>query len=148
MSREYPAYPLVGVGAVVLKEDEILLVKRGAHPGRGKWSIPGGLVELGETPEEAAARELAEETGLIGEVKGLFGIYQYVERDQLGRVRYHYLLLDYLVEVRDGSLNPGTDAEDARFFPLSEALRVDLTETTRELIRDLARYGPMPLRRC
>ncbi len=148
MGREYPAHPLVGVGAVVLRGNSILLVKRGAPPGKGRWSVPGGLVEVGEAPEEAAVRELAEETGLRGVARGLFGVYQYVERDEAGRVRYHFLLLDYLVDIEGGDLKPSTDADDAAFVPLTRALEMDLTETTRQLIVDLTRYGPTPLRRC
>lgn len=98
MSREYPRYPLVGVGAIVIKNSEILLIRRGAEPNRGKWSIPGGMVEPGEDPDKAALRELQEETGIIGRVISLFGIYQYIERDKEGRVKYHFLLLDYLIE--------------------------------------------------
>ncbi|MCI4464207.1 MAG: NUDIX hydrolase [Thermoproteus sp.] len=148
MPREYPEYPLVGVGAVVLREGSVLLVRRGAPPGRGKWSVPGGLVELGETPEEAVGRELLEETGLRGAVRGLFGVYQYVERDGHGRVRYHFILLDYLIDPEGGTPRPGTDAEDARFFDLADALKLDLTETTRELLKDLVGFGPAPLGRC
>ncbi|MGC9118402.1 MAG: NUDIX hydrolase [Thermoproteus sp.] len=146
--REYPEHPLVGVGAVVFKDGRILLIRRGAPPGRGKWSIPGGLIELGESPEEAVSRELFEETGLRGAVKGLFGVYQYVERDEVGRIRYHYILLDYVVDAEEGTPRPSTDAEDARFFALSDALRLDLTETTRGLLADLANFGPRPLTRC
>ncbi|WP_243668330.1 NUDIX hydrolase [Vulcanisaeta sp. JCM 16161] len=102
MSREYPRYPLVGVGAIVIKDNKILLIRRGAEPNKGKWSIPGGMVEPGEDPDRAALRELQEETGIIGKALGLFGIYQYVERDKEGRVRYHFLLLDYLVEPIGG----------------------------------------------
>lgn len=148
MSREYPSHPLVGVGAIVLRDNKMLLIRRGAPPGRGKWSIPGGLVEIGETPEEAVVRELLEETGLRGAPRGLFGIYQYVERDEIGKVRYHYLILDYIVDVIGGNLRPETDAEDAGFYTLQEALGLELTETTRSLVLDLIRFGPSPLGRC
>ncbi|AEA12115.1 NUDIX hydrolase [Thermoproteus uzoniensis 768-20] len=106
------------------------------------------MIELGETPEEAVSRELFEETGLRGAVKGLFGIYQYVEKDEVGRIRYHYILLDFIVDAEEKTPRPSTDAEDARFFALTDALRLDLTETTRDLLADLADSGPRPLTRC
>lgn len=148
MGREYPEHPLIGVGAVVLNGAEILLIRRGASPGRGKWSVPGGLLEVGEGPEEAVVRELEEEAGLKGRVLGLFGVYKYIERDAEDRVKYHFILLDYLVEPIGGSLRAATDALEARFFQLEEAAALDLTETARELISDLLRYGPRALGRC
>lgn len=148
MAREYPAYPLAGVGAVVLKGTQILLIRRGSNPGRGKWSIPGGMVEPGEVPEDAVLRELEEETGLLGRVRGLFGVYNYVERDLNGRVRYHFIILDYLVEPIGGELRPSTDALEARFVELAEAHSLDLTETTKSLINDLVKYGGRALSHC
>ena len=144
MSREYPRYPLVGVGAIVIKDSKILLIRRGAEPNRGKWSIPGGMVEPGEDPDKAALRELQEETGIIGKVLGLFGIYQYVERDNEGRVKYHFLLLDYLVEPIGGEPKASSDAMELRFTGLNEALSLDLTDTARQLIMDLLDSGFKP----
>jgi ADP-ribose pyrophosphatase YjhB (NUDIX family) len=141
MGREYPRYPLVGVGAVVINNGKVLLVRRGNEPGRGKFSIPGGMVEAGEDPKVAVVRELEEETGLKGEVRLLLGVYQYVERDGDGNVRYHFILLDYLVEVKGGSLRASSDAEEAVFVDIREALNLNLTETARELIQDLLVNG-------
>ncbi|MGC9152457.1 MAG: NUDIX hydrolase [Vulcanisaeta sp.] len=144
MSREYPRYPLVGVGAIVIKSDEILLIRRGAEPNRGKWSIPGGMVEAGEDPESAVLRELREETGVDGRVLGLFGIYQYIERDREGKVKYHFLLLDYLIEPINSAPKASSDALEARFVKLRDSLNLDLTDTARQLILDLLSSGPRP----
>jgi ADP-ribose pyrophosphatase YjhB (NUDIX family) len=143
MSREYPSRPLLGVGAVVLRGDAVLLVRRGVEPSRGKFSIPGGMVELGEEPEEAVVRELMEETGLVGKVVGLFGVYGYVERDEVGRFRYHFVLLDYLVDAK-GEPRASSDALEAGFYEIRNALHLDLTETTRRLLMDILRNGAVP----
>ena len=141
MDRTYPKYPLVGVGAVVINNGKILLVKRANEPGKGKLSIPGGMVNAGEDPGDAAVRELEEETGLRGDVNLLLGVYQYVERDDEGNVRYHFILLDYLINVKGGSLRASSDAAEVLFADLSEAPNMDLTETTRELINDILTKG-------
>ena len=99
MGREYPEHPLVGVGAVAVHNDKVLLVKRGHPPGVGLWSIPGGLVELGEKIEDAVKREFQEETGLICEVRDLIQVSQVIIRDDHGRIKWHYIILDYLVSV-------------------------------------------------
>ncbi|ABW02355.1 NUDIX hydrolase [Caldivirga maquilingensis] len=144
MSREYPKYPLVGVGAVVINNGKILLVKRANEPGKGKLSIPGGMVNAGEDPGDAAVRELEEETGLRGVVNLLLGVYQYVEHDDKGNVKYHFILLDYLINVKGGSLKASSDAAEALFIDLNEALNMNLTETTRELINDILSKGINP----
>src|SRR5207249_7666979 len=96
MSREYPDYPRVGVGAVVLRGDRVLLVRRGGQPSSGKWSLPGGMVELGETTVDAIRREVAEECGCDVRVVDVAGVITRVVRDGDGRVRYHWVLVDYL----------------------------------------------------
>lgn len=142
VSREYPRYPLVGVGAIVIRDtDEILLIKRGTEPSKGKWSIPGGMIEVGESSEDAVLRELREETGIVGKVRGLFGVYQYIERDVEGKVKYHFILLDYLVDNVGGELKASTDALEARFYKLADVSNLDLTDTTRQLIQDLLSAG-------
>lgn len=136
-SRLYPARPIVGVGAVVFDDDgRVLLVRRGREPLKGKWSIPGGAVELGETRDEALAREVREETGLTVEIGPLVAVLDRIRRDADGRVAYHYVLVDYLCRVVDGSLAADSDADDARWTPIAHLASLDLTAGTLDVIRD------------
>ena len=96
MKREYPDTPLVGVGAIIIEEGRVVLVKRGHPPLEGKWSIPGGVLEIGETLRKAAVREALEETGLTVEPGELLGVFERVIPDEQGRMRYHYVLIDFL----------------------------------------------------
>ena len=140
MVREYPDHPLIGVGAVVLEGDKVLLVRRGREPCAGKWSIPGGLVELGERLENAVKRELYEETRIRGEPREVLRIDEYVERDREGGVRYHYVLIEYIVDPLDPleRAEAGEDAIEVGVFELREALeRLDLTEGTKKTLSEL-----------
>lgn len=135
MLREYPLAPLVGVGCLVVDDQgRVLLVKRGQEPGKGLWSIPGGLLRVGERLEQAAMREVQEETGIRIQIEELLGVFECIERDEQGRVRFHYVLIDYLARPVGGVLRPGSDALDARFFVAEEALRLSLTRSTRKLL--------------
>lgn len=125
--REYPELPRVGVGAVILKDGQVLLVKRGAPPAQGKWSLPGGLVELGETTDAAAVREVLEECGLKVRLLGIAGVIDRITRDDQGRVRYHWVLIDYAAVPEDGSPRAGSDAAEVRWIPLGELTRYDTT---------------------
>ncbi len=136
MPREYPEAPIVGVGVVVLRDGEILLVRRANSPGAGKWSVPGGLLRLGETLYEAAVRELREETGLEGVARGVVDVAEYIE-EKGGRVRFHYVIVDVLVEPVGGELRAGSDALEAGFFPLKVAAGMDLTRNSRTLVEKL-----------
>jgi len=133
--REYPDLPRVGVGAVVLNGDRVLLVKRGGRPSTGKWSLPGGMVELGETTVEAVEREIAEECGLGIRVVGLAGVLDRVVKDAEGRVRYHWVLVDYLAYPKSETICAGSDAAEARWVPVSEIERLDVTEGLMDMIR-------------
>ena len=136
MSREYPDYPRVGVGAIVLHEGRVLLVKRGRAPGLDLWSVPGGLVELGETTVEAACREVAEETGLKVRIAGVVGLLDRVTRDAEGRVRYHWVLVDYLaVPESTETLRAGSDAAEVRWGTIDEVERLPITEGLSDMIR-------------
>ena len=123
------------MGAVVLDGDQVLLVKRGGGTLPGKWSIPGGLVELGETTREAVVREIAEECGLAIELIDVCGVLDRVVRDADGRVRYHWVLVDYLAVARGGTLCAGDDAADARWVPIAEVDQYDTTDGLMEMIK-------------
>jgi len=127
--------PKVAVAALAVKDGKILLVKRRYPPSAGRWSLPGGHVELGERLEEAVLRELKEETGVDGVVKGFLAPVEYIEQDG-GQVRYHFVILVYLVEAT-GEPRAGGDAAEAAFVPLEEALKMDLTKTTFEVLQKL-----------
>jgi len=119
MRREFPEAPLVGVGAVVVEEGRVLLVRRGTEPLKGHWSLPGGLVELGEALSAAVAREVREETGLIVEPVELIELVDRIHREE-DRVRYHYVIADYLCRVAGGALQAASDAEAVRWVERAE----------------------------
>jgi 8-oxo-dGTP diphosphatase len=135
MKRHYPDQPLVGVGAVVFKGGEVLLVRRGQEPALGSWSLPGGLVELGESLADAIRRELAEETGLTVTLLGIAAVAERVFRDPDGRIAYHYVLVDFLCDYVRGELSPGSDITAARFVGRSELPGFNLPEFTADVIR-------------
>ncbi|MEO7133864.1 MAG: NUDIX hydrolase [Vicinamibacterales bacterium] len=113
MAREYPAHPVVGVGAVVVRGDTALIIKRAHEPRKGEWSLPGGLLELGESLQHAARREIKEETSLDVVVGPIIETFDRVHRDADGRIRYHYVIVDFVCWSDDGETNPGSDADDA-----------------------------------
>jgi len=125
----------VGVGAVVFKNGEVLLVRRGQEPARDSWSLPGGLVELGETLAAAIVRELAEETGLTVTLLGVAAVAERIFPDPDGRIAYHYVLVDYLCDYLEGELTPGSDITAARFVSLSDLPDFDLPSFTADVIR-------------
>jgi 8-oxo-dGTP diphosphatase len=120
---------------VVFKGGEVLLVRRGQEPALGSWSLPGGLVELGEGLADAIRRELAEETGLTVTLLGIAAVAERVFRDPGGRVAYHYVLVDFLCDYVGGELRPGSDITAARFVALGELAGFALPEFTGEVIR-------------
>jgi 8-oxo-dGTP diphosphatase len=136
MKREYPEAPLVGAGAVIVDRGRVLLALRGNAPLKNRWSLPGGMVELGETVREAAAREVREETGLHVEVGQLLGVFDRVIRDHAGRIQYHYVLVDFLCRIASGELNAAGDAVDVRWFARAELAALELAADTQKLIDD------------
>ena len=131
MKRLYPDQPIVGIGAVIIREGKIALIKRGNEPGKGKWSVPGGLVELGETLEQTVIRETKEETGLDVENPRLIDVVSYVDLDEKGKIRYHYIIIDYLVHVKYGTAEAASDAAELRWVPFDEVENYDLTRSFR-----------------
>jgi ADP-ribose pyrophosphatase YjhB (NUDIX family) len=131
MKRLYPDQPVVGVGIVIVKEGKIALIKRGNEPGRGKWSIPGGLVELGEHIDQAVIREAKEETCLDVVNPRLVDVVDNVDIDDDGKVRYHYVIVDYLVQVVAGEAKADADAEELRWVPFDEVESYVLTASFR-----------------
>ncbi|MBW2092943.1 MAG: NUDIX hydrolase, partial [Deltaproteobacteria bacterium] len=117
MSRTYPSRPIIGVGGLLFRGDELLLVKRAKEPGFGRWSIPGGAVEVGETLAQGLAREMAEEIALNVEVGPLVEIVERIFHDPEGKVQYHYIILDYLCFAQNGEPHPGSDVSEVCFVP-------------------------------
>ncbi|HKB11828.1 MAG TPA: NUDIX hydrolase [Vicinamibacterales bacterium] len=143
--REYPERPIVGVGAVVVDGERVLLVRRGNEPLKGEWSLPGGAVEAGETLEVATAREIREETGLEIEVGPMVEVLDRIRLDPDGRVLYHYVLIDFLCRPTGGMLCCGTDAADVTWAAAIDLRRYGLADTTLSVIHkaiERARAGP------
>lgn len=133
MRREYPTQPNVGVGGVVIHRGRVLLVLRAREPLKGRWSIPGGLVELGEELEEAVRRELKEETGLRVKPRQVVEVFDRIQRDG-PRVKYHFVIVDYLCRLKSGKLRPASDVLDARWVRRGDLGKYDLTEKAHEVI--------------
>ena len=135
--REYPEHPLVGVGAVVIDKGKILLVKRAFNPGAGKWSVPGGLVELGEKLSEACVRETEEETGIKVKILELINVFDMIEKEDSGKPRYHYVLVDFLAKPVGGEEKPNAEVSEMKWFTREEMKNLDMTRTARRAIDEL-----------
>lgn len=133
--RRYPTKPLVGVGGVILSDaGQVLIVKRGQEPLAGQWSLPGGMLEIGETLEAGVAREMLEETGLVVSVGPVVEVFDRILLDDTGQVRYHFVLIDYLCRVRGGVLRAGSDVEAAEFVNPQVVAAYRLTEKAQDVI--------------
>ncbi|MHA1721565.1 MAG: NUDIX hydrolase [Candidatus Baldrarchaeia archaeon] len=135
--RLYPEAPIVGVGAVIVKDNKVLLVKRAGEPGRGLWSIPGGLVELGEKIKDAVRREVKEETGLDVKVDELANVTEIITKDEKGRIKFHYVIIDFFATPFEGELKPSSDALEAKWVEFKDLKKYSLTKTVEELFRKL-----------
>jgi ADP-ribose pyrophosphatase len=131
------------VGAIVIRDNKILLVKRSLPPGKGLWAIPGGRVELGETLQKAAEREVREETGVTVRAGNPVYTFDLLEQDDAERIRYHYVIVDLVADHVSGEPNPGDDACEARWVTLKELDELRVSQSTREVLRKVADFGRM-----
>ena len=141
MKRLYPNQPVVGVGAVIICSGKILLEKRKGEPGRGKWSIPGGLVELGESVEQTVIREVKEETSLEVDNPELIDVVDNISVDGNGEITYHFVIVDYFVKLRGGTLKAADDAAELRWVTFDDVENYDLTKSFREFFK--RNYGKL-----
>jgi 8-oxo-dGTP diphosphatase len=141
MAGEYPDTPLVAVGAIVVRDGRVLLVRRGQPPSEGLWAIPGGRVELGETLQEAAEREIKEETGLTIRARDPVYTFDVIRRTEGGRIRFHYVIVDLMADYVEGGLYPGDDAREARWVAPSELGELPVNQTTLEILERVVDFG-------
>jgi 8-oxo-dGTP diphosphatase len=137
--RHYPVRPVLGVGALIYKDDKILLVERGNEPLAGYWSLPGGGVEAGERLEDAIVREVSEETGLRVTADSLATVFERIMPDATDRCEYHYVLIDFYCTITGGELRAGDDSRDVRWFSIGSLSELLLTAGTREVIENCSR---------
>ena len=135
MKREYPDRPIVGVGAVIVQDGRALIVRRATEPLKGEWSIPGGVVELGETLREAAEREAFEETGLTVEAGDVLEVFDSIYVEPEGRTKYHYVLVEFACRVTSGELVAGSDASEVRWTEEAELDRLVMQDSARKVLR-------------
>jgi 8-oxo-dGTP diphosphatase len=134
VTREYPDRPFIGVGAVIVQNGRVLLIRRRYEPLAGQWTLPGGAVELGETLAGALTREILEETGLAIDVGPVIEVLDRITRDEAGRVRHHFVLVDYLCWCAGGDLAAASDAEDAAFVEATDLDRYRVTPAAAAVI--------------
>jgi 8-oxo-dGTP diphosphatase len=135
IAYQYPDAPRVGVGALIFKDDCVLLIKRGKSPSKGMWTVPGGKLELGETLQEAAEREVLEETGIIVKAQNPVHIFDMVARDDDGRIKYHYVIVDVETIYISGEPKAGDDADDARWVRFQDLESFGVGERTLALLK-------------
>jgi ADP-ribose pyrophosphatase YjhB (NUDIX family) len=134
MAREYPAHPVVGVGAVVVRDGRALIVRRAHEPRKGEWSLPGGLLDLGESLADAARREVREETGLDVTLGPIIETFDRVHRDAAGRIRYHFVIVDFVCWSDAGEAVAGSDAEAVAWVAAGEIDRYGVNEHAKAVI--------------
>ena len=133
----YPLVPRVGVGAIVIHEGRILLVKRGVEPSRGLWAIPGGTLNLGETLQQCAAREILEETGITIKVGNCVYVFDFLERDDSGKIKFHFVVVDFAGQYLSGEPKGADDAEDARWLKPEEFSSLPVAKNTLAALKEI-----------
>ncbi|OPY88229.1 MAG: Phosphatase NudJ [Smithella sp. PtaU1.Bin162] len=137
----YPLAPRVGIGAITIHEGRVLLVKRGAEPSRGLWAIPGGTLELGETMQECAAREILEETGITIKVGACIYVFDFMERDAEGKIKFHFVIVDFAGEYVSGEPKGADDADEARFVAPEELKELPVAKNTLKALKEIGFIG-------
>jgi len=135
--HDYPDFPRVGVGAIVIKDNKVLLVKRGIPPSKGLWAIPGGHIELGETLQETAEREILEETGIVIKARKPVYTFDLIEWDDLGKIRFHYIVVDLMAEYISGEPLGADDALEARWLSWEEIEALPVSQNTVKLLKTI-----------
>ena len=137
MKREYPERPIIGVGAVIVDGDRVLLVRRATDPLKGEWSVPGGMLELGEKLRDGVCREVLEETGLTVEAGEVLDVFDSIFADEQCETQYHYVLIDYLCKCKpiSGEARAGSDVSDVRWVHEEELGAFGLRETIAQVLR-------------
>ncbi|HLI62096.1 MAG TPA: NUDIX hydrolase [Terriglobales bacterium] len=135
MKRDYPEHPIIGIGAVIVEGGRVLLVRRDTEPLRGEWSVPGGMLELGEKLRDGVRREALEETGLQVEPGEVLDVFDSIFTDGLGRTQYHYVLIDYLCRPLAGEAQAGSDVSDVRWVSAEALPAMGLREATEQVVR-------------
>jgi len=138
--RLYPERPIVGIGVLIERDGKYLLIKRAADPDKGMWSVPGGLVEVGERVRDAALREALEETGLRVEIVDRLGVVDKIMRDDEGRVMYHFIIVQFLARIVEGEVRAMDDALEARWAEPTEFRSYELTASLREFLKEMGLY--------
>lgn len=133
--RDYPELPMVGSGALIHKGGKVLLVKRNNEPNKGRWALPGGLVELGERVEDAVRREVREEVGLDIHLEGILDVVDDIHYDVRGKVKYHYILVDFLAKRVGGRLRLNRESSSSKWFDLRQVQRANTSENTKAVVR-------------
>ena len=135
MKRSYPDHPIIGVGAVIIDSGRVLLVRRDSEPLKGEWSVPGGMLELGEKLRDGVRREVLEETGLTVEPGEVLDVFDSIFTDNEGRTEYHYVLIDYLCRPVSGEAKAGTDVSEVKWVSEAELPALELRSLTEQVIR-------------
>jgi 8-oxo-dGTP diphosphatase len=133
--REYPERPMVGVGGVIIARDHVLLIRRGSAPLKGEWSIPGGMLEIGETIVQGVQREMLEETALEVKVLDLIEVFERISIEEDGRAKYHFVILDYLCDLVRGAPRAGSDVTDVAWAAEADLAQFSLTPTATRIIQ-------------
>jgi ADP-ribose pyrophosphatase len=140
-THAYPDSPQIAVGVIVIRGDKVLLVRRGQPPGEGLWAVPGGSVELGETLKEAAEREVKEETGVTVRAGGPVHAFDLIDRDDDGKNRFHYVIVDLTADYVSGNPRPGDDVHEARWVTQGELPELRVSKPTRQVLEEKVTWG-------